>query len=248
MGIIYRIRSPSGKIYIGQTKQRLSKRIQQHKLAASQSGNSQHCRVIGRAIYKYGFNNMLIDILEECKDEDLDERETILIKTHNSMSPYGYNLVSGGNGKKSWSLESRKRSREAKLKACAKNFPDYPDLELPDYVIRWQRSGTSKGKIYSYKGYAVRNHPKCKHKFFAKVTTFEECLQDAKNYIAGLDNNEIKPVEKEILPDGIIRRRSGKYDGYEATFNNEKKRFSRKPEKLKEALDCAIKWLADKKK
>jgi group I intron endonuclease len=89
-GIIYKISSPSGKVYVGQTTKRFEKRIKQHH--RKDSG----CTAISRAIHKYG-DHMKYEIIEEdVPQEQLDEREVHWIKELNSLTPGGYNLNSGG--------------------------------------------------------------------------------------------------------------------------------------------------------
>ena len=78
------------KIYVGQTVRSLKKRIREHK------NNTKS--LIGRALHKYGEENFVWVILEECDSrEQLDEREIYWIKTLNTKFPNGYNLTDGGN-------------------------------------------------------------------------------------------------------------------------------------------------------
>src|SRR5210317_631984 len=89
-GIIYKITSPSGKVYVGQTIQDFNVRIRDHKQLSS------GCTAISRAIQKYK-DQMKYEIIEEnVPQEQLDEREIYWIKELNSLAPNGYNLTSGG--------------------------------------------------------------------------------------------------------------------------------------------------------
>ena len=92
-GIIYKITSPSGKIYIGQTIHTLEERIKGH------NKKSTNCTLLKRAIDKYG-DEMVYEIIETVPHELLDERETYWIKELNSLAPNGYNCSTGGNNKK----------------------------------------------------------------------------------------------------------------------------------------------------
>ena len=95
MGFIYKITSPSNKPYVGQTKRKVpEKRWKQHCQGAAR-GNSP-CIVIGNAIQKYGAENMKFEVIEECRDDMLNEREHYWIEKLKSLSPNGYNLRSGG--------------------------------------------------------------------------------------------------------------------------------------------------------
>ena len=89
-GIIYKISSPSGKVYVGQTIRSFQKRMQEHKRESS------GCTLIKRAINKYG-DEMKYEIIEEdVPQEHLDEREMFWISHFNSLAPNGYNCNTGG--------------------------------------------------------------------------------------------------------------------------------------------------------
>jgi len=91
MGLIYKITSPDGKSYIGQTIRTFEKRVLEHK-----NPNSK-CPVISRAISKYGPENMSFEIVEDdIPMEQLDEKEMFYIIMFNSLTPNGYNLTGGG--------------------------------------------------------------------------------------------------------------------------------------------------------
>jgi group I intron endonuclease len=66
---IYKITSPSGKVYIGQSIDVLGRR--QHYKHMNSIGN-----IILNSIKKYGFENHVFEIVEECSIEQLNERET----------------------------------------------------------------------------------------------------------------------------------------------------------------------------
>ena len=89
-GIIYKITSPSGKVYVGQTMRSFEKRVAEHKRESS------CCTLIKRAIDKYG-DEMNYELIEEnVPQEQLDEREIYWINHFNSLAPDGYNCTTGG--------------------------------------------------------------------------------------------------------------------------------------------------------
>ena len=99
MGIIYKITNTiNGKIYIGQTVCTLKKRWGEH-VSASKS----HCPTVSnsyfiRAIRKYSPDNFKHEIIEECPNDMLDNREIYWIKFYDSTNPaVGYNICRGGN-------------------------------------------------------------------------------------------------------------------------------------------------------
>ena len=128
MGIIYKITSPSNKVYIGQTINTLKSRIRHHKQ------NSSNCTLLKRAINKYG-DEMVYEILETVQNESLDEREIHWIKYYNSLAPNGYNCSAGGNNKKELSdllkdniskgLKNNKINRDGYLGSAIKTTIGY---------------------------------------------------------------------------------------------------------------------------
>lgn len=80
------------KIYIGQSIH-IEKRWQQHCQLSADS-------VIAKAIQKYGKENFSFQILEECSEKDLDEKELFYIKYYNSLVPNGYNIIDYINGQR----------------------------------------------------------------------------------------------------------------------------------------------------
>lgn len=98
VGYIYRLTSPSGKSYIGQTIQDPERRWADHVRRAHSNDDKERCPALSQAIIKYGWDNFTKEILSTCKPEELDDQEILYINTHNTVSPNGYNLTLGGNG------------------------------------------------------------------------------------------------------------------------------------------------------
>ena len=82
---IYKITSPSGKIYIGQA-QSMYKRFQDYR-------RPRATKYLKRAILKYGLENMKVEILEkDIPIELLDEREQFYLDTLQPFGDNGYNI------------------------------------------------------------------------------------------------------------------------------------------------------------
>lgn len=79
----------NGKIYIGQSTD-IKKRWLKHKYAKDNF-------VIHKALRRYGIKNFSFDIIEQCKQEDLDRKEQFYIEYYNSLIPNGYNMIAGGS-------------------------------------------------------------------------------------------------------------------------------------------------------
>lgn len=98
-GIIYKITNKvNGKMYIGQTIVKLSKRKNGHKRAAYNKRSKSYWGYLQCAIRKYDWENFQFDVIEEDIDMDkLDEREIYYIDFFDTFKN-GYNLTLGGGG------------------------------------------------------------------------------------------------------------------------------------------------------
>lgn len=85
------------KKYIGQAVD-ISRRAREHISRSINSSSDEYQSLLHRAFRKYGHDNFLFEILEECVEEQLDQREQYWISYYNSMVPNGYNLNKGGEG------------------------------------------------------------------------------------------------------------------------------------------------------
>ena len=95
---IYRIENLiNHKNYIGQSMQ-IDTRWSAHKRLAFEPNAVGYEYPLYKAIRKYGLENFNFTILEECLEEQLDERETYWIKQFEAFGPKGYNQTSGGAG------------------------------------------------------------------------------------------------------------------------------------------------------
>jgi group I intron endonuclease len=107
MGIIYKLTSPSGKSYIGLTKQTIEKRLWKHK-------RSQRCRLLQKAIKKYGFDSFKVEVLDaNVPHEKLGDLEKKRIAEHKTLAPNGYNLSTGGQSGFKYCQSTRLRQAEA---------------------------------------------------------------------------------------------------------------------------------------
>lgn len=95
---IYRIENLiNHKNYIGQSMQ-MNTRWSAHKRLAFEPNAIGYEYPLYKAIRKYGLENFNFTILEECLEEQLNERETYWIEQFEAFGPKGYNQTSGGAG------------------------------------------------------------------------------------------------------------------------------------------------------
>lgn len=99
MGVIYKITNNiNGKIYIGQTRIPESKRWQQHVWHADNDSDKDSL-LLCKAIKKYGKESFSREIIEECDNNLLNEKEIYWINFYNSTNrDIGYNIATGGDG------------------------------------------------------------------------------------------------------------------------------------------------------
>lgn len=86
---IYKITSPNNKIYIGRSSN-IEKRFKQYK-SFNKSNNSQ-IKLI-RSFNKYGIENHIFEIIEECLFEELNIKERYWQDYYDVISEKGLNLI-----------------------------------------------------------------------------------------------------------------------------------------------------------
>ena len=93
---VYKLRNLiNNKLYVGKTEKTLEIRLDRHLKKSKYKEN----RPLYNAFRKYGFENFVITLIEECSSkEQLKQRESFWIKELNSLVPNGYNLTEGGEG------------------------------------------------------------------------------------------------------------------------------------------------------
>lgn len=129
--LIYKFTSPSEKSYIGQTCD-LKRRIRQHK-------NAKCSPIFANAINKYGFEAFALEILEdELTLEEANLFEELYITEHNTLTPNGYNLKSGG-ANNFHSEETKEKIRQSKIgvkrskESCEKQSQSIMGENNPNY-------------------------------------------------------------------------------------------------------------------
>ena len=193
MGVIYRVISPSGKSYIGQTKRTFEKRMKEHLKCPG------YCIALENAIKKYG-DKMEYEVLLEVNDNQLDFYEIRMIQIYDSLEPQGYNIRTGGSVSAHSEL-SCERMRQAKLGDKNHNFGK-PRTDEAKQAISAAKSGDKhhfygktlsdehkiklalshrkshselpmymvyvkeRPKFWQGSGYAIVNHPTLKNKYF----------------------------------------------------------------------------------
>lgn len=109
---IYKITSPSGRIYIGQSIDIIA------RFRAYRNGAAKQQTLLGRSFKKYGYKNHLFEIIEECSVGALNEREIHYISTYDTFNTrHGLNLKAGGQSGGTNSDAVRHKLRKPKSEA-----------------------------------------------------------------------------------------------------------------------------------
>lgn len=140
---IYKITNKiTKKIYIGKSKN-IGNRWTVHKCPSTQEAEYQS--PLYKSMKKYGNDNFYIEILEECLEHELDEKEKFYIEKYKSRDKeIGYNIKKGGeggpihygqeNGNSKLSLEEvkdlrvKRRNGESCVKTYKENYADKMSL------------------------------------------------------------------------------------------------------------------------
>ena len=117
---IYKITSPSNKVYIGQSINIETRKIDYTRF----NNNLQKQPKIYNSLLKYGWDNHIHEIIEECEIEQLNERETYWKQYYLDQVNGNWNevlfceLYDNGGGPKSESTKSKiSESLKGKLKS-----------------------------------------------------------------------------------------------------------------------------------
>lgn len=112
--IVYRLTSPSGRQYVGQTRLSLRRRLSQHTAHAKEARTP-----IQRAVLKYGIEAFEAEVLGRCwTQEELD----VLERSEIAQLPGDrYNLEVGGGGGpgRKHSAKTRQKMSESHQRYCA---------------------------------------------------------------------------------------------------------------------------------
>lgn len=114
---IYKITNQiNGKSYIGKSIH-IQQRWREHLY------NNSKCSLLKYALQKYGINNFKFEVIEECSQEELTEREIYWIQYYNTFND-GYNLTLGGEGVVKYNMDAvyEDYNFTQSIKQTAKNF------------------------------------------------------------------------------------------------------------------------------
>lgn len=136
---IYKITSPSGKIYIGSTSN-FKARIKHYKSLDCKAQRKLHY-----SLKKHGFDNHVIDILEECTNENLFERERYYGELYEVTGSNGLNLALPGYGEVK-SLTSSETIEKMKASQKKENNNFFGRKHTPETIEKLKKALANKSK------------------------------------------------------------------------------------------------------
>jgi group I intron endonuclease len=156
MGLIYKITSPTGRIYIGQTAQTSKGRQRQYRSLRKRDGKS----LILRSIRKYGWDAHVFEVVEDnIPKELLNEKEIYWVakfKTYVEDSLEGMNLTRGGDYRESWKndknrVERAKQRRGEKAPNWGKKLLEETKRKIAKSVSEYNKANGVKPSAECHK-------------------------------------------------------------------------------------------------
>lgn len=176
MAIVYKATNIiNNKKYIGITKRTLTDRKREHEYSAK---TEKKISLFHKALLKYGSNNFNWEVIEECEDDNMEDREKFFIEHFNSyaINKNGYNLTKGG-------LYNFGASGEY-------HYLNMMSIEEKEKWIEKNMTGENNGMFNNGKIVSGENH-------FSKLLTEEE-RKIWLNNISGDNNYQKKLTKKEL--------------------------------------------------
>jgi group I intron endonuclease len=200
---IYKITSPSGKIYIGQSTN-IKQRWNIHKGKYNSVSTKLH-----RSLIKYGVDNHIFEIIEECSIEKLNEREIYWIKFYNSVKE-GLNICLGGEGG-NMAEETKQKISQAKTGHICYNS-EKRNRKISN-TLKGRKHTRVKGKEkqgkkqeYKFKENIIKLHSK-------SIEQFDNQNNFIREYVSIKEASSINNIHRENIG-SVLRGKSKSAGGF----------------------------------
>lgn len=166
MGVIYKItNSINDKVYIGQTSRSLKERWSEHLTT-----NKRRDLPLYRAFDKYGKEKFQIEVIEECENSLLNEKEVFWINYFDSYHN-GYNASPGGESPTSLSKK-----------------------ETDIFIVKW-KEGKTLTQIKEETGHSIKTI----RTYLVQNGISEDAFLSRSNYLRTLSKKEFSDKEKQLI-------------------------------------------------
>lgn len=223
VGIIYKVVSLSGKVYVGQTILSLKRRKQSHVSKAFNKASKVFDLKFSRAIRKYG-DSLRWETLCEVPYDKLDVLERLYIEQFNSYEK-GYNSTLGGESTRGIKL-SDKTKKKISLAVMGKNNPFYGKKHSENFKKDLSEMRKGEGNPFYGKKHSIEslikmniNNPRFggrKHSEESKKR-IAESLAGEKSVNAKLSWSDVEYIRCTYRKGGISRRELGELYGVHKT-------------------------------
>jgi hypothetical protein len=227
-------------------------------------GTIGQCRLLAEVIAEYGKDDFIVETLLIINEKYIDHYEKIFIKAYNTLHPYGYNLQEGGSHgrhhEETKKLISKSNTGKIRTEEHKRHMSEIKMVYkgLPKYIYVLNNSDRN------VHGYRILKHPTLpEKKFLSKLLTMEEKLQQAIDYINGVEssivipkikhdkewhkNNQDSRKKEKNLPEYIYETNDSRKNAHGYIVRNHpslnKKQFVSQKLSMEEKLQLAINYL-----
>lgn len=192
----------NGKVYVGQSQNVNTRRIQHER------GDTSNSRRFHNAMQKYGAEGFDWVVLEYCQIEQLNEREAYWVQKLESLHPNGYNLTSGGGAFQKHHLETRLKFSENQKKLVESNEHPFQSPEFIEKQTRHQIELANRGEhssqrkdVKEKRNFTVQERIASNGKFFSH--TPEEIERKRQHQIELYAKGQGKFTQPEFIENNI---------------------------------------------
>ena len=216
MGVIYKITSPSGRVYVGKTK-RLKIRIWEYRWRSKKRKSIIHDSIKG-----YGWEAHKLEVIEEVSDELLNEREMFWIKELNTFyldNEKGMNMTKGGDGNvPSWKHNIERRKKQSKA-FSGKNNPFYGKTHSEEYKKRKSLEVSEYNKKNGVK-VPKWGAEKGRLKIIKPVVVYNSNGEFIKEYVSATDAAKDLGINRTSIND-VLRKKHTNASGFVFKYKTE---------------------------
>ncbi len=153
--------------------------------ARSDKNKNKGCRVLNKAIHKYGEDAFIIELVETCLIKDADNREIYWVDKLNTLVPNGYNLDKGGQNIKDLRSKETLDLISEKLKQSHLNNPDIANRISASMKKRKSSSVILKVKDTQLKNITISKKVSGVHIDTGEITKYNSIAEASRNIKCG---------------------------------------------------------------
>lgn len=213
----------------------IEKRWKDHIERSKNSFNKEYDKVLYKAFRKYGINNFKFEILEECKLEELKEKEVYWIKYYDTYN-HGYNATPGGDFKDTSGEKHPKHKLTEKDVIEIRQMWASKTLSTREMYYEYQKKIQKTGfkKIYTWQTWKniLPELNTEENREWHRKNGNSYANPGEKNPRAKITDKEFEDIKKRYFNGESLKSifvdYSDKYKNYKSFYNSNKKRLEKK--------------------